>query len=140
MLQYVHTALPCPLLASAAQQDTIAKENLAYKTACNSCADLSDCPTCVVTDNRTVATCYAVLDYTTSDEADGTLASLSLEKGYWRVSNVSWNILRCHNPDACKGGVAEMCGGVSCANGYCAGGYMGPCEQHQVVKKCFCRG
>ena len=48
------------------------------------------------------------------------MASLALEKGFYRVSGESLVILECFNEDACVGG--------SIAGQYCAEGYTGPCE------------
>lgn len=49
-----------------------------------------------------------------------TVATLSLEKGYYRTSNQSHTILKCYQKEACAGG-------NNSAN-YCAPGYNGPCE------------
>lgn len=97
-------------------------------TVCDSCPDWSECDKCVVTDPETVALCSEVLKHTTSLDGYTTIASLSLDKGYWRTSNESRDILRCYNPDACEGGVAEIHGDGNFADGYCADGYQGPCK------------
>lgn len=113
---------------------TIANSDLAYTTVCNSCAELSECDTCVVSDDDAVALCTDIPLHTTSPDANGTLQSLSLEEGYWRTSNISREIRRCFNQDACRGGTAETCDGVFCDKGYCAEGYTGPycsvCADH----------
>ena len=54
-----------------------------------------------------------------------TLATLKLSKGYFRTSNESHNILRCYHADACRGGRTK--------GGYCAPGYMGPCEKSLMI-------
>lgn len=82
----------------------------------------------MVTDNDTLVQCWSVLEHTSSPEESGTLATLSLDRGYWRTSNTSTSIRDCYNAEACEGGVAEMCGHVDCEDGYCAPGYTGPCE------------
>lgn len=115
-------------LAAGPLQHVIAEQNLAYKTACNSCTNISLCDTCIISNPDTVALCEPLLDHTDSPDASGTLASLCLEKGYWRATNVSRKILPCYHKGACLGGVAETCGGVFCERGYCATGYTGPCE------------
>ncbi|CAN0600455.1 unnamed protein product, partial [Laminaria digitata] len=56
-----------------------------------------------------------------SAESDGTtIATLSLDKGYFRTSNESDVILKCFHQNACVGG--------SDAANYCEPGYTGPCE------------
>lgn len=117
----------CPSLVLLLK-DTIAEQNVAYDTACSSCPPVSKCVDCTVADNDTAVWCSWVLDYTSSPEENGTLASLTLDSGFWRTSNNSQTILECYNPDACVGGKAEECGGVNCRDGYCASGYTGPCE------------
>lgn len=58
-----------------------------------------------------------------------TVRTLNVEKGYYRISADSINILECYNKDACVGGdtVGE----------YCAPGYEGPCESGAGVSKYF---
>ena len=58
-----------------------------------------------------------------------TVATLTLSKGFFRTSNESHNVLSCYHADACLGG--------SDAGGYCAPGYMGPCEKYLVTGKYF---
>ncbi|CAN0186742.1 unnamed protein product, partial [Hapterophycus canaliculatus] len=49
-----------------------------------------------------------------------TLETLSIDKGFWRATPSSRDILPCHNPDACLGGQTG-------AADFCAAGYEGPC-------------
>lgn len=109
-------------------QATYEDLNTDYGIACDLCPSWSECTNCSITNPQTIHECSDLLDYTTSLDSDGTLASLSLDEGYWRTSNTSKDIRQCHNEDACVGGEAEMCGDVNCAEGYCAAGYTGPCE------------
>lgn len=63
------------------------------------------------------------------------VATLSLEKGYFRTSNQSHDVRKCYHEVACRGG--------SDANEYCTSGYTGPCETPVVTGKCIsglCRG
>lgn len=89
---------------------------------------MSQCNDCTVANNDTAGICAAVMEHTTSPEINGTLASLTLYSGYWRTSNVSADVRECYNSEACVGGTAETCGDVYCEGGYCAEGYVGPCE------------
>ena len=50
-----------------------------------------------------------------------TLEDLEVEKGYWRATNKSKDILECYNDDACRGGITG-------ATEYCSEGYQGACE------------
>ena len=54
-----------------------------------------------------------------------TVATLKLLEGYFRTSNESHNVLRCYHGAACRGGRGK--------SGYCAHGYMGPCEKPLVI-------
>lgn len=49
-----------------------------------------------------------------------TLETLTLEKGYYRTSNLSHDVRGCYSEEACVGG--------NDADTYCASGYEGPCE------------
>ena len=49
------------------------------------------------------------------------LEDLEIDKGYWRATNSSRDILECYNGDACRGGLTG-------AIDYCSAGYRGPCE------------
>ena len=50
-----------------------------------------------------------------------TVANITLEKGYFRTSNKSHDILQCYQKHACLGG--------NDTDDYCAPGYNGPCEK-----------
>ena len=50
-----------------------------------------------------------------------TVANITLEKGYFRTSNKSHDILQCYQKRACLGG--------NDTDDYCAPGYNGPCEK-----------
>lgn len=49
-----------------------------------------------------------------------TVATLDLQKGYYRTSAKSQVVVECYLEDACVGGTD--------AESYCADGYEGPCE------------
>lgn len=49
-----------------------------------------------------------------------TVATLTLEPGYFRTSNESNDVRECYNENACRGG--------SDPDEYCTSGYTGPCE------------
>lgn len=61
---------------------------------------------------------------TTAESSGTTVATLTLEKGYYRISHQRHDILKCYQPDACVGG--------NDAATYCAPGYNGPCESATV--------
>lgn len=81
-----------------------------------------ECVTSVATveNEQRVPSCIEAPEHTTTLEAGGTVASLVLDKGFYRVSSKSLSILECFNEDACVGG--------SVAGKYCAEGYTGPCK------------
>ena len=60
------------------------------------------------------------MDHATSSGGNVTLQTLSIERGYWRATASSTEVLACYNADACLGGVTGT-------PGYCLDGYEGPC-------------
>lgn len=68
-----------------------------------------------------VPECVELLKHAQSKEGNTTIEKLQIDKGYWRATANSKDILKCYNSDACKGGVTG-------APDYCHPGYMGPCE------------
>ena len=72
-----------------------------------------------------VPECVLLLDegieHVSSSGGVTTLESLEIDRGYWRATNSSRDILQCHNGDACKGGITG-------ATDYCSEGYRGACE------------
>ena len=68
-----------------------------------------------------VPSCAEALDHTSSAGGTVTLEMLSIDPGYWRVTEYSEDVLACYNADACLGGVTGT-------DGYCLEGYEGPCE------------
>lgn len=58
-----------------------------------------------------------------------TLSTLDLEKGYYRTSADSKNILKCLREEACVGGVDS--------SNYCASGYQGPCTMNHQAANTF---
>lgn len=65
--------------------------------------------------------CRDAMEHSFSDGGTGTLEMLSIERGYWRATPSSEDVLACYNADACLGGVTG-------AAGYCLEGYEGPCK------------
>ena len=57
-----------------------------------------------------------------SGDGGMTLSTLRLDRGYYRTSIDSDIILKCHQDEACLGGVEP--------GQYCEEGYRGPCETH----------
>lgn len=118
-------------------QDVVREENMDFVSACCGCQEWKNCKNCSISNPDTVYLCADLLEHTSSPDADGTLASLSLDEGYWRSSNVSMDIRECHLRSACVGGQASTCGDVNCVQGYCATGYTGPCELRALHGRCL---
>lgn len=53
-----------------------------------------------------------------------TLDTLLIDRGYWRATNTSLEVLACHNSEACHGN--EVTGTPGCRED----GYKGPCTDH----------
>lgn len=103
----------------------VATDSAEYEVECDSCPDL--CSDCWVHDNH-VHTCEPVPAHTNSPAAGGTLYSLQLDRGYWRYSVTSKEILRCYEAGACIGGIAAIGDTRADEDAYCGEGYTGPCE------------
>lgn len=58
---------------------------------------------------------------TRSEGGPATLEMISIDKGYWRATNSSRDVLACYNADACLGGLTGTAE-------YCLEGYEGPCK------------
>lgn len=88
-----------------------------FDVACEACDTL--CRSC--TYDYEVPSCSEQLDHTMSAGGNTTLATLKIDRGYWRSSPNSTTVLGCYNEDACIGG-------ISGEDGFCDDGYEGPCE------------
>lgn len=86
---------------------------------CFDCPAWGECSDCDITSTVTPE-CEAPLEHSSADEVGVTMETLSIEKGYWRVTNESYSILACYNADACTEGQTWP--------NSCAEGYKGPCE------------
>lgn len=89
----------------------------AYGAACNGCQAV--CDDCV--EPPLVPQCTDVMLNTASEGGPITLEMVSIDKGYWRATNSSREVLACFNADACVGGLTGTAD-------YCLEGYEGPCE------------
>lgn len=89
---------------------------------CLDCPDWDECLGCTIEKGGITPTCAAPLEHTSASEPGVTLQTLNVSRGYWRATNTSEKILACYNEDACSGGVTG-------ADGFCASGYTGPCEE-----------
>lgn len=89
-----------------------------FEAVCHGCE--TTCDGCVFVDGLLAPVCTDVMDHSTSKGGNITLQSLSIEKGYWRPTASSIEVLACYNADACLGGVTGT-------SGYCLDGYEGPC-------------
>lgn len=94
-----------------------------YDKVCFGCGK---CDTCKVEDKNLVPICTVQPEHTQSEGGDTTIETLNLDRGYWRATNKSDNILACYNEEACRGGLT---GSAS----FCQPGYEGPCEKRTAV-------
>lgn len=88
-----------------------------FETVCKGCD--TQCSGCTVEGEEPI--CLEELGHSTSAGGNTSLESLLIERGYWRATNTSMDILACYNAEACLGGLT---GGKD----YCSEGYEGPCE------------
>ena len=61
-----------------------------------------------------------MMAHATSAGGAATAETISIDRGYWRATLSSTEVLACYNADACLGGVTG-------AAGFCLEGYKGPC-------------
>ena len=99
-----------------------------YNRVCGGCQP--ECRNCILGDSNLDATCSNELEHTTATGPVNTLETLSIDKGYWRATNASSDILACFNKAACLGG---QTGSAT----FCDDGYMGPCERSNERTPCF---
>ena len=90
-----------------------------YEILCNGCDE--ECQECNIERSRFIPVCTELLDHADSQGGTATLETLHADKGFWRATNKSRNVLECLNTKACRGGVT---GDLD----YCMAGYEGPCE------------
>lgn len=79
------------------------------------------CDGCSFEEPPLVPMCAAVMEHAFSNGGTDTLEALSIERGYWRATPSSEDVLECYNTDACLGGATGT-------SGYCLEGYEGPCK------------
>ncbi|CAN0089674.1 unnamed protein product [Ectocarpus fasciculatus] len=90
-----------------------------FETVCLDCPDWDECSGCTIERGNVAPMCEAPLWHTSADNDGVTLETLHIDRGYWRATNESDNILACFNADACNGGQTG-------AHSFCASGYQGP--------------
>lgn len=96
-------------------------ESCRFELVCARCSTCDDVYSGVLVDtDTTVPVCVDLPKGTTTASSGTSLATISLEKGYYRTSAESQIVLECYQEDACVGGDA--------ADDYCASGYEGPCK------------
>ena len=99
-----------------------------FETVCRGCSTVpNQIPEGVwVTNEHETPTCTELPKGIVRVSSGTTVASLTLEEGYFRTSNDSSVILECYRSEACKGGDDP--------GKYCANGYEGACE-HKITGK-----
>lgn len=115
-----HSPVVCTLkttLTASRQEDD---DTCRFKVVCDQCSGGCDKLGASVDKDDTTPVCAKVPTGVNASGTGATVESLSLEAGYYRVSNTSRKILECCRAEACKGG--------SNASNYCEAGYRGPCE------------
>lgn len=90
-----------------------------YEAVCNGC-EIS-CQNCLFDEPPLVPRCENTMEHSLSPGGTTTVDMITINRGYWRATTSSRQVLACYNTDACLGG-------VTATSGYCLGGYEGPCE------------
>ncbi|CAM9601541.1 unnamed protein product, partial [Ectocarpus fasciculatus] len=88
-----------------------------FETVCDGCQ--TTCDGCAFAEPLRVPMCTDLLEHSTSPDGKLTLEALSIQRGYWRATTTSEEVLACYHPEACLGGVTGTAG-------YCLEGYQGP--------------
>ena len=90
---------------------------------CEGCP--TTCDNCTFEEPITVPECISLSDagieHAFSSGGDTTIEKLKIDKGYWRATATSTEVLKCFNGDACRGGVTG-------AKEFCSDGYEGACK------------
>ncbi|CAN0045690.1 unnamed protein product, partial [Scytosiphon promiscuus] len=87
-----------------------------YAIVCSECE--ATCDQCFFDTPNAFPTCAELMAHSESAGGNTTLATVSIDPGYWRATNSSTEVLACYNADACLGGVTGRAG-------YCQEGYEG---------------
>ncbi|CAN0042723.1 unnamed protein product [Ectocarpus fasciculatus] len=88
-----------------------------FETVCAGC-DIA-CDGCVFGEGLLGPVCSEVMAHSTSAGGNTTLQQVSIDRGYWRATSLSEEVLACFQADACLGGMTGT-------SGYCLEGYEGP--------------
>lgn len=90
------------------------------ETICKGCDSRKNC---TYEEPNKVPTCSEALENSMSPGGySTTIHDLVIERGYWRATTSSKNVLACYNVEACKGGLTD-------SPDYCHEGYEGPCKR-----------
>ena len=94
-----------------------------WGVVCEGCP--ATCDSCTFEEPITVPECISLSDagikHASSSGVDTTIEKLKIDKGYWRATATSTQVLKCYNGDACRGGVTGT-------NDFCSKGYEGACK------------
>ncbi|CAB1118550.1 unnamed protein product [Ectocarpus sp. CCAP 1310/34] len=88
-----------------------------FEAVCAGCDIV--CDGCVFEQGLVGPSCSEAMAHSTSAGGNTTLQEVSIDRGYWRATSVSEEVLECFQADACLGGVTGT-------SGYCLEGYEGP--------------
>ncbi|CAN0346271.1 unnamed protein product, partial [Ectocarpus sp. 12 AP-2014] len=88
-----------------------------FEAVCAGCDIV--CDGCVFERGLVGPACSEVMAHSTSAGGSTTLQEVSIDRGYWRATSVSEEVLECFQADACLGGVTGT-------SRYCLEGYEGP--------------
>lgn len=89
-----------------------------FEAVCDGCE--ITCDGCVFKEELLAPACADIMDHAASEGGNVTLDAISIDRGFWRATESSTEILTCYHADACLGG-------VTAASDYCLKGYEGPC-------------
>lgn len=79
------------------------------------------CNNCTIFNDSTAPICEEALKHTESSGGGVMLDTLHVNRGFWRATPMSRDILECYKQDACLGGLTD-------SSDFCATGYEGPCK------------
>lgn len=95
-----------------------------FDVACKGCG--ASCQGCTFGESPVVPICAQTMEHSTSSGRATTLTGVSINRGFWRATSNSEDVLPCYREEACHGGVTG-------SPEYCRIGYEGPCERRRFA-------